>query len=269
MHKNIFFKKFFKVIFILVIFSFLVVWNPRKLLSPFQEIFARTNYAFQKIFSVVGSDMSGFLNFLGSISKLKDENEKLIKENNYLVSQAVKLQEEKKENDILRQQLNLLPREKFNLENAFVIGQDPQRLGSWIMIDKGSSSGISVGMAVIVSDSILVGKIEETTDVSSKVSLLTDSSSVVNAFDLNSEAKGVLRGEYGLGILLDLVSQGEVLSNGDEVVTSGLGGDVPRGLFIGKIQEFSITADKLFQKAVVIPRVKYSDLRVVSVIKNQ
>jgi rod shape-determining protein MreC len=205
---------------------------------------------------------------LGSISELKNENEKLIKENNYLTSQLMMLQEEKKENEILRQQLSLSPREKFDLVNAFVIGRDPQRLGSWIMIDKGSSSGISVGMPVIVSDGILIGKVEEVAGVSAKINLLTNSTSVVNVSDLDTEAKGVLRGEYGLGILLDLVSQEDVLNNGDDVITSGLGGDLPRGLFVGKIQESKISSDKLFQQAVVTPRIKYSDLRVVSVIKN-
>lgn len=217
----------------------------------------------------MGDNTKGFFDFLGSISKLKNENEDLIKENNLLFSQLILLQEEKKENKILREQLEVSPRNEFNLENAFVIGQDPQRLGSWIVIDKGSSSGLAAGMPVIVSGGILIGKIEETSSVSSRVSLLTNSTSIVNAMDLNSEAKGVLRGEYGLGILLDLVSQEDILNNGDDVVTSGLGGDMPRGLFIGKIQEFNVSSDKLFQQAVVVPRVKYSDLRVVSVIKNQ
>ena len=268
MSRNIFLKQFFKVLIILAIFVCLVIWNPKNLLSPFREVFARTNYAFQKLFSSIGNDAEGFIDFLGSISKLKDENEKLLKENNFLVSRATMLQEEKRENEVLREQLNLSPKNKFNLENAFVIGQDPQRLGSWIMIDKGSSAGIAIGMPVIVSDGILIGKIEEVSGGSSKVSLLTNSSSIVNAMDLETEAKGVLRGEYGLGILLDLVSQEEVLESGDNIVTSGLGGDVPRGLFIGKIQEFNMTADKLFQQAIITPRVKYSDLRMVSVIKN-
>jgi len=268
MPKKIFLKQLFKVAFILTIFAVLIVWNPRSLFSPFREIFARTNYAFQKIFSTIGGNTGGFFDFLSSISSLKDENADLLKENNSLVSQLTLLREEKKENEILRKQLELSPKNKFNLENAFVIGQDPQRLGSWIIIDKGSSSGITVGMPVIVSDGILVGKIEETSGISSKVSLLTNSTSIVNAADLNSEARGILRGEYGLGILLDLVSQEDILSNGDDVITSGLGGDMPRGLFIGKIQEFGVSSDKLFQQAVVIPRVKYSDLRMVSVIKN-
>jgi rod shape-determining protein MreC len=77
-----------------------------------------------------------------------------------------------------------------------------------------------------------------------------------------------VRGEYGLGIILDLVSQADVLNEGDDVITSGLGGNYPRGLLIGRIQEFGFTADKLFQQAVIMPKVKYSELQMVAVIKN-
>lgn len=268
MPKNFFLKKLFKVIAILAVFIILVVWNPKNPLRPFREIFARTNYGFQKFFSGAGNNLGGVIDFLGSISELKNENEKLMQENNFLASETVRLQETEKENAVLREQMNLAPKNKFNLENAFVIGQDPQRLGSWIMIDKGSSAGVAVGMPVVAADGILIGKIEEVSGVTAKVNLLTNSTSIVNAIDLNTEAKGVIEGEYGLGILLDLVSQSDVLNKGDDVITSGLGGDLPRGLLIGKIQEIRFTSDKLFQQAVITPRIKYADLRVISVIKK-
>lgn len=253
---------------ILAFFVFLVVLNPQNLFTPLRNIFTGTSYFFQKFFYSTGNKAEDVIKFLSSISSLKKENDKLMKENNFLLGELVKLQEEKGENKILREQLGLTPKDKFDLENAFVISQDPQRLGNWIMIDKGSAAGLSVGMPVIVADGILVGKIEETSALISKVSLLTNSSSLVNAFDLDTEAKGIVKGEYGLGIILDLVSQQDVLKNGDNVITSGLGGNFPRGLLIGKIQESKFTPDKLFQQAVVTPRIKYSELRMVSVIKN-
>lgn len=268
MPKRFFSKQLFKIFFILAFFAFLVILNPKNLFSPFREVFAKTGYLFQKFFYLIGNDTENVIDFLGSISKLKKENEGLIKENNFLAAELAALKDAKQENEILREQIKLSPKNKFDLENAFVISQDPQRLGSWIMIDKGRSSGISPGMPVIVSDGILVGKVEEVSEGVSRVSLLTNSASIVNALDVDTDAKGVARGEYGLGMILDLVSQTDVLNVGDDVITSGLGGDLPRGLLIGKIQESKFTPDKLFQQAVINPRVKYSKLRVVSVIKN-
>lgn len=246
----------------------LIFLNPGKIFNPIREILLEIAYPFQKTFYLMGRTVSGTFEFLGSISSLKKENENLLKENNVLIAKITLLEDEKKENAILRSQLELAPRQKFNLEASFIIGQDPQRLGSWILIDKGGSSGIKPGMPVIVYEGILIGRVEEVSPSSSRVVLLTDSKSAVNVNDVETGARGILRGEYGLGITMDMVTQAETLNTSDAVTTSGLGGDFPKGLLIGKIQEIKMTEDKLFQQAVIIPRVKYSDLKTVFVIKN-
>ena len=208
------------------------------------------------------------MEFLGSISSLHAENEKLVKENNVLLFEIADLRQEKKENEVLREQLELIPKKKFNLESAYVIGQDPQKLGGWLLIDKGSASGIKKGMPVIVSDGIIVGRISEVYLESSKINLLTDSESSISVYDLDTGSKGIIKGEFGLGVILDMVAQSDLLNSGDEIVTSGLGGDVPKGLLVGKTTDIRSTADKLFQQALVIPMVKYSGLDVVFIIKN-
>ncbi len=123
-------------------------------------------------------------------------------------------------------------------------------------------------MPVIVSGGVLVGKVNEVYGKNSKVTLLSDSSSAINVMDLETGAKGILSGEYNLGLTLEMVGQTEVLNDGDDVITSGLGGTVPKGLLIGKIQQVENAQDKLFQKASVNAKVKYSDLEVVFIIKN-
>jgi rod shape-determining protein MreC len=87
--------------------------------------------------------------------------------------------------------------------------------------------------------------------------------------DLETGARGLIKGAYGLGMMMDMVAQSDALNAGDTVITSGLGGEVPRGLLVGKIQEIKISPDKLFQQAIVVPRIKYQKLDVVFVIKNQ
>lgn len=261
-------SKLIKLILTLAVCGLLVFFNPKGVFAPARNVFITIAYPFEKIFYISSRKLADTFEFLGSISKLRSENEKLIKENMSLASQLALLSEEKKENEDLRNQLGLLPKKKYDLEAGFIIGQDPQKLGSWLMIDKGSASGISSGMPVIVSDGIIVGKISEVNFSNSKVDLLTNSSSSINAINLNTGAKGIIRGEFGLGVIMDMVAQTDVLNAGDEIVTSGLGGDVPKGLLIGKIREIGATQDKLFQQALVIPQVKYSDLGEAFVIKN-
>lgn len=225
-------------------------------------------YPFQKTSYLISAKAGNFFELLTSISDFKKENERLTKENNELASQIADLKDQKKENEILRKQLELLPRSKYELEGAFIIGRDPRGTESWILIDKGKSSGIKEGMPVIVSEGILVGKIEEVFSDSSKIILLTDSASFVNAVDLETGAKGILSGEYSLGIILGMVEQSDVLNIGDQVITSGLGGSLPKGFLIGRIQQIYNTQDKLFQQAVVIPKIEYSDLDIVFVVKG-
>jgi rod shape-determining protein MreC len=266
--KNYFSSKPFKLIFILAACGLLVFLNPSGIFAPVRNIFATIFYPFEKIFYMSSRKLADSGEFLGSISKLRSENERLIREKNFLSSQLAALTDEKKENENLRRELDLLPRKKYDLEAAFIIGQDPQKMGSWLIIDKGSTDGVFQGMPAIVSEGIIVGKIGEVSLKSSKVNLLTNSLSSVNAADLNTGAKGIIRGEFGLGVIFDMVAQTDVLNVDDQIVTSGLGGDIPRGLLVGKIQEIRSTQDKLFQQALVIPQVKYSGLEQVFVIKN-
>jgi len=261
-------SKLIKLIVVLAICGLLIFINPQKIFSPVRNAFFTIGYPFQKVFYLLSEKTFETMGFLNSISNLKQENERLIKENNDLTAQIADLETEKAENATLREQLGLIPKSDYKLEASFVIGQDPQKLGSWIMIDKGQDYGIQPGMSVIVSDGILVGKVSEVYSASAKVDLLTNSDSAINAMDLETDAKGIIKGEYGLGVLMDMVSQTDTLNNGDTVVTSGLGGDTPKGLFVGTIQEIRNSEDKLFQQAIIIPRVKYSDLDVIFVIKN-
>jgi rod shape-determining protein MreC len=268
MPQGIFSKNLIKFASITAVCLLLVFLNPKKIFNPVREVFFKVGYPFQKTFFILGHSISGATDFFGSIGRMRSENERLIREGNSLAAEIGALKDAKKENEILREQLGLAPRDKFNLEAAFVIGQDPQGLGSWIMIDKGRDAGLNDGMAVVVSDGILIGRIDEVYQSSAKINLLADSSSAINAMDVETQAKGIVRGEYGLGLAMDMVAQTDVLSVGDTIVTSGLGGDLPKGLTIGKIQEVRSSQDKLFQQAILTPRVKYSKLDIVFAVKN-
>lgn len=262
-----FISKLTKLIAILIIFGSLVFLNPKNIFSPIKEVLLLGAYPFQKTSYFLSKKTSNFFSLLGSISNLRKDNEELLKENAKLLSQVSDLNQTKKENEELRQQLDLLPKEEFELEGAFVIGQDPRGNISWVMLDKGRLDGVEKGMPVVVSDKILVGKIEEVFEKSAKAVLLTDSNSSINVIDLETGAKGILRGQYNLGLSLDMVEQREVLNVGDSIVTSGLGGTFPKGFLIGKIDQVDLKGDKLFQEAQIRSSVRYEDLNVVFVVK--
>lgn len=268
MSHKIFTKRLYKFLAVLLICFGLIFLNPKGIFNPIRFFALKISYPFQKTFYLAGKSIADSWKFISSIAELKKENEELIKENFFLKSELAILQDQKKENEVLRCELELIPKNKFDLEASFVIGHDPQGLGSWIMIDKGEKNGIKVGMPVIFSEGILIGKIEEVYFDSAKIILLSNAESVINVTDLETGAKGILKGEYGLGIVFDMISQKDVVNVGDTVITSGLGSNMPKGFLVGKVQEVRLSNDKLFQQAVINPTVKSQSLEVVFVVKN-
>ena len=119
----------------------------------------------------------------------------------------------------------------------------------------------------VVAPGLLVGKITKLYPNSSEVTLITDPSIVINAEVVDSGARGLVRGEHGLGLSLDLVTQNELIKTGDEVITSGLSDDFPRGLLIGEVSGIRSSPTDLFQKAFISSAADLRSLRFLFVIQ--
>lgn len=116
-----------------------------------------------------------------------------------------------------------------------------------LTIDKGKTSGIKKDMIAVTKNG-LVGKIAKVSENSSEVKLI--SSDDVNykiSVCISTESGdtyAILNGyNYHTGLLkISGVDKTYQLKEGDKVVTSGLGGREPRGIFIGTVKK--ITDDK-------------------------
>lgn len=261
-------KKIFKVIIICVIALVLIVWNPQNIFGGAKKLFFVITSPIQKTFSSLGNKFSFAGETLTSIGKIKKENEYLSQENLRLKTETVNLKDAFRENEILRKQLEILPREKFDLESANIIGRNIYNNTDWVMINKGSKDGIEKGMSVIVSDGVLVGRVEEVFISSSRVIFITSSTINVNVETSQTGAIGTVRGNYGLGLVMDLVLQTDHLNVGDDVITSDISQNITRGLLVGKIKEVYPANNDLFQKAILASPVDLFKLRFVFVIKS-
>jgi len=65
-----------------------------------------------------------------------------------------------------------------------------------------------------------------------------------------------------------MVSPGVVITEGDLVLTSGLGGTYPPELLIGQIESIKTNENEIFQTASVQPSVDFNNLQAVLVITN-
>jgi len=266
--KNIFSTKFFRVVIVVAIFAALIMINPYRIFNPLRGMLAVVFSPFNKVSYIFSRKADDMREFFFSIGQLKKENSELLIQNQQLLAENAGLLDQKNENEFLRQQLQLLPRDRFVLESAFVIGHDVTGLGNWLDIDKGSNAGIKEGMAVIVSKGIIVGKVQQVFPTSAKIMLLSHPASALNVQTNDSEAKGIVKGEYGLGIIMDMILQTDTVNDGSEVVTSGIGGNIPRGLYVGVARQVHPSDDHLFQQAVISSPIEPSKLDTVFVIKG-
>jgi rod shape-determining protein MreC len=98
------------------------------------------------------------------------------------------------------------------------------------------------------------------------VLLLIDPASAVNARVQNSRVSGIVRGNIDGGLIMERIPQGETISPGDIVLTSGLGGNFPDKLVIGQITEVSQQDSNMFQSARIRPTVDFGKLEELLVI---
>lgn len=153
-------------------------------------------------------------------------------------------------------------------QTASVIGVDTSPSIRSIIIDKGSEDGVRVGMPVESSRG-LVGRVFRTTSRSAQVILITDNSSAVPARLGNSRATGLLRGG-GIGgtLLMDWIDLKYQVEVGEVALTSGLGGEFPQDIVIGRVIEVYRSEAELSQRALIQPAADFTALEVVFVITD-
>jgi rod shape-determining protein MreC len=204
--------------------------------SPFQAALWRA-----------GDEVSTF--FAGGM--LRKENELLYEENLALLQKTIALQDIARENTELRSILNFELQDEFQLEMAEIIGKNIAE--DVITIRKGTINGIQVGMPVITSSRVAVGRVVEVFKEYAYVELLSAKDKKLDAKISDTPVTGVVEGQGGARIILDLVPQEEQFAPGDIVVTSALGNSFPENILIGRVNEVIKTGADPFQKADLQP----------------
>ncbi len=265
--KKSFFEKTTKLaVVFFVVFFITIIWNPYSIFSGFRNVLFTITYPIQETLSISANKIFYFTETISHIGSLKKENEDLIIKNTYLTAENAKLKDALRENEILRKEIGLLPKKKFNTTTAYIIGKNLYGNNGWLLINKGSIDGIKKDMPIIVSGNVLVGKVSEVFLHNSKVKVVSNSDISISATTAETGAMGIVGSKYGLGTVLDMVAQTDYLKKGDSVITSEISQNIPQGLLIGKIQEIYPSNDRLFKMATLSMPIDLQKLRVVFVI---
>ncbi len=147
-----------------------------------------------------------------------------------------------------------------------VVGTDPNPYLRYITINAGAQQGVKEDMPVVAGGAVLVGRITQVGPRTSKVQLLTDLDSAVAAILQTSRATGLVVGQPDGSLRMQYIPQETNVITDDFVLTSGLGGLLPKGLLIGQVVEVRKMDYELFQEATVRPALDLSRLELVLVI---
>lgn len=257
-------KKKIVVLFLCIVLLFVV--------GHYKGILAKSEGKIQSYFTPFGVVLGNFsikikayTDAVVNIRDLQSENDDLKKTTNELQAKVTELETAKKDNENLRKLLNFTEVVKVNWIAAEITAYDPSNVRQSVILNKGEADGIKKGDSV-VSEGFLIGRIIELHQKSAKVLLVIDASSGIPVAVQGTMASGLLRGKIGFGLTLDNVPQGEAIAKNDIIITSGLGGDFPRGLIIGKIEEVDSKDNGIFQQARVRPAADFKNLKHVLIL---
>ena len=259
---------------LLIFFAFAaflgIVLNEAGYLEPLEGVILRLISPLQARLATLVETSGGLFRAARDLRDLRQRNQELEEKYAQLLIENVALEESAQENATLRSFFHFAQQHPgFQLVGgevkASVIGRDPSNFLRYLIIDAGQVQGVKKDMPVIVPRG-LVGRVQSVGSNWAKVLLITDPRSSVSAVIQTGRAAGQVQGLVSGDLMMKYISQEESVSEGEIVLTSGLGANFPKGLVIGQVVAVQQRDSDMFQQATVRPTVDFDRLEMVLVI---
>jgi rod shape-determining protein MreC len=213
------------------------------------------------------------LNAISELRELQEAHDEALDRLNVYTGIERYVTELKKENEILRNQLEFSGNIETDHIPSEIISKSPENLFASLVINKGANEGIVKNMAVTAyQDGIygLVGKVINVGHSSSIVMPIFDSTSFISARLQESRFEGLVNGtgiagDYVLMNYVKKTARSEI-SNGDMIITSGMKSIYPKGLNIGRVTEVNSDDYVTSLEIRIKPVIDFSKLEYVYVI---
>jgi len=150
---------------------------------------------------------------------------------------------------------------------ADVIAREQTGIARSIIINRGTRDGVADGMPV-TTDLGLVGRIINTRANAAQAQLISDENSAVSSRLQRSRADGSILGQASGVLRLTNVDLDKEISQGDLVITSGLGGNFPADIVVGQVTSVRQLGFALFQEAEVRSLIDFETLELVLVVTS-
>lgn len=207
--------------------------------SKFHDLSSVTYSVISYPLFLVQNSYSEIKNYISLIST----NETIYLENQKLKEQVQDLELIKAENNDLRRLVNFQDNLQFSRITGRAVIESYEGFEKQYLLNIGSRNGISKGNA-IVNHNRLIGRVMDVSDQSSKMRLINDKNSKIPVSILGTEYNGVASGINKKNYLkLSYLPQDINIEDGKIVITSGEGGYMPYGVYVGKTKKI---VDEIF-----------------------
>ncbi|MCI8739245.1 MAG: rod shape-determining protein MreC [Oscillibacter sp.] len=228
---------------------------------------------FRSAYTAVATWFNDKQNYYRDVTTLLEENAALRKEIAKLEADLRQAADDSKENEILRDALELRKqRRDLELESAIITERAVTNWTSSLTLNKGTSHGVETGDVVIDGTGSLVGVVRKAGWNWCTVLTLVDTDTSLGAQVFRTKDLGLAVGNFSLmeenRLRLEFLPAGCQLLDGDLVQTSGLGGYYPSGLVIGTVEEVLVDESGAASYAILAPSADLDALTEVFVVKS-
>jgi len=230
-------------------------------LGSLLDIAAPVQDAVAMPFEAVRDTWSGYISLL----HVKLQNDTLQREVARLSEENLQLREALVASGRLQRIADMRKHYEVPMLPAELVGVDASPWFRSVLVDRGRDRGVLSGMPVI-SEKGLVGLVTATSRHSAKAMLVLDRQTSVDGVIQRSRSRGTVRGRGSDELEFEFVARNSDVRVNDLVITSGLGGVYPKGLFIGTISEVSDPGTQLMRRATIQPAVDFGRLEQVFVM---
>lgn len=187
-----------------------------------------------RVVEIVRSGTTGFVTDYFYLLDVRDENRRMKAELGRVKLENQFLKTELATADRARALAQFQSRSPSRTIAARIIGNGTGANSKVVFIDRGTSSGVQRGMAVITPDGI-VGKIVDSFPMAAQVLLITDASFAAGVISQKNHTRGTLRGEGRPTCVVDYVQNEEKVEAGEWFFTTGDDRVFPKGLPVGQV----------------------------------
>ncbi|MBU0730375.1 MAG: rod shape-determining protein MreC [Proteobacteria bacterium] len=256
----------FGIVLTLILILIVTTVGRKKFNSPHKlalEIVGSAQYAVSQVTSGFRSIWEEYIALLNIRDEKRRLEEKIIKlqatNNSYREAVAI--------NARLTNLLEIKEKVSPPTITAQIIGKDPSLWFKTIIIDRGSSEGVHTGMPVVTGEGV-IGQVLNTSPHYSKILLAIDPNSAIDGLIQETRVQGMVKGKDN-SYEMQYVLKNAVVNEGDQIVTSGLGGVFPKGLPVGTVSKAVKSRRGMFQQIDIIPAVDFSTLEYVIIILTE